>query len=392
MEQKFDLVVKTLHGLENILATELEQLGAENVQPKVRAVICTGDNDLMYRANLYCRTAIKVLKPIHKFEVSDENSLYRGIQEIEWRRYMNVDDTLVVDGVLNSKLFNHSGFIALRTKDAIVDQFRDHFDIRPSVDKINPTLRINVHISDKTCTVSLDSSGEPLYKRGYKSERNLAPLNEVLAAGLVLLSGWNRESNFADPMCGSGTILIEAALIAYNIPPCILRKEYGFQKWNDFDENIWKKITEEAHKTLENIKKETTFEICGSDISDKAFRIARENINNLNIGKKIRLATKAIGEFVPSKGGGVIVMNPPYGERMKKEDINEFYHAIGDRMKQQFAGYDVWILSSNIEALKNVGLHPTRKITLFNGDLECKFMKYSIYEGSKKIKKPEENN
>jgi len=381
------LTAKTLHGLEEILATELRALDAQNVQIQKRAVTFDGDTALMYKSNLYLRTAIKILQPIHTFEAINEQQLYDGVQQIDWSQYMKVTDTLAIDGVVNSNYFNHSGYVALKSKDAIVDQFRDKTGERPNVDTQNPTLRINIHISDNVCNISLDASGEPLFKRGYRLERDIAPLNEVLAAGLIKLTGWDGQSNFVDPMCGSGTLPIEAALIALDIPPAILRKEFGFEKWNNFDEPVWKQIRETAQQKFEDNRKEFQYMIQGSDMSGKAYRISTENIEHIGFDKIIKLNYKPLDEYTPPSGGGIAVMNPPYGERMKSEDITTLYKMIGDNLKKKYAGYDVWILSNNIEAIKHIGLHPSRKIAMFNGSLECKFLKFAIYEGSKKVKK-----
>ena len=255
------------------------------------------------------------------------------------------------------------------------------------MDTQNPTLRINIHISDTTCNISLDSSGEPLFKRGYRQERDIAPLNEVLAAGLILLTGWNGQSNFVDPMCGSGTLPIEAAMIALDIPPAVLRKDFGFEKWNNFDEKLWNQIRQDAKQKFAEKQKEFHYKIAGSDMSGKAYRIATQNTENIGFDKIIKLNYKSLDDYTPPEGGGIAVLNPPYGERMKNEDIAELYTMIGNNLKKKYAGYNVWILSSNMTAIKHIGLHPSRKIAMYNGSLECKFLKFEIYEGSKKQKK-----
>ncbi|MCX6258036.1 MAG: THUMP domain-containing protein [Bacteroidia bacterium] len=380
--ERFELVATTLHGLEQVLAEELTQIDAEDITIVKRAVRYTADKELMYKSNIYLRTAIKVLKPICSFTVRNDEMLYNEVGKIDWTKYMDVNDTLAVDGVVSSSVFNHSMYVALKTKDAIVDQFRRLKGLRPSVDIENPTLRINVHISESDCDLSLDSSGDPLYKRGYRKFRNLAPLNEALAAGMILLSGWDKKSNFVDPMCGSGTIPIEAALIAYNIPPGIYRKEFGFEKWKDFDEDLLRDIADNVTESAE-----FDYQISGTDISAEFIRFATSNARNAMLVNKILFSRKKMEEFVPPAGGGTVIINPPYGQRILKQDINKFYSMIGERLKHYYAGYNVWVLSSNVDAMKNIALHPQRKISLLNGDLECKFMKFPIYSGSKKTGK-----
>jgi putative N6-adenine-specific DNA methylase len=381
------MVAKTLHGLEDILAEELRALGAEDVVPGVRVVTFKGDKALMYKSNLYLRTAIAVLLPIHSFKARDEHQLYKGVQQIDWSTYLGLNETLAIHGVTSSDYFTHSQYAALKTKDAIVDQFRKNFGQRPSVDTFRPTLRINLHIRNDQCTLSLDSSGDPLFKRGYRNSRDEAPLNEVLAAGMIQLSGWDKKSNFIDPMCGSGTLPIEATMMALDIPPCIRRDEFGFERWADFDAEIWDEIYSVAKRKGDKLP----FHIIGSDVSQQTLRKARNNMRSAPVGNNIKLAVKDMLDFSPPEGGGVVIMNPPYGERLEKEDINGFYESIGDQLKKNFSGYDAWIISSNMEALKHIGLRPSRKIQLFNGSLECSFRKYELYSGSKKGKYMDQN-
>ena len=374
----FRLIAKTFHGLEEVLSQELLQLGAENVNILKRAVSFVGDKALLYKANLHLRTATRVILPIHKFTAHDTDELYKGIQEIDWSKYISTKDTIAIDSTISSEDFKHSKFVTYKVKDAIVDQFFYAFGNRPSVRMVNPTLRINIHIDRNTCTVSLDSSGESLHKRGYRVGETAAPLNEVLAAGMILLSDWDKKSGFIDPMCGSGTLLIEAALIAYNIPPGLYRKEFGFQKWKDFDEDLWDDIyNEETEIDYEG-------EIIGADISDKAMKIAEENIRNAGLKRKIKLNVTPFQQFTPPIEKGLLVTNPPYGERLKPKDLEGLYAMIGERLKHNFIGYDAWILSYSKECFNSIGLRPSRKITLYNGALECKFQKYSMYEGKKK--------
>ncbi len=310
------------------------------------------------------------------------------MQTINWEDYMDVTDTIAIDTVLSTDLFTHSQYISQKAKDAIVDQFRAKHAERPSVDLDKPTLRISLHIHNDVCTVSLDSSGESLHKRGYRDKTNLAPINEVLAAGLVLLTGWDRRTNFIDPMCGSGTILIEAALIANNIPPGYYREDFGFERWNKFlpfDEELWNVIIDAAVNKITDHKQL----ILGGELSPNVAKKAKENIKHAKVDDVVSIKNIDMKDFEVPAGRGVVVINPPYGERMDKDNIEELYKMMGDTFKKNFSGYDCWILSSNIEALKNVGLRPSRKITLYNGQLECKFMKFEMYQGTKKIHKLE---
>lgn len=383
MENKkttFQLIAKTLFGLEEILAGDLTGIGALDVEILKRAVSFRGDNELMYKANYLCRTALRILKPIAGFEVDNEDDLYRNVRKIEWWKYMDVDDTLAIDGVVSNSVFTHSKYVALKTKDAIVDSFREKFDKRPSVNIVNPTLRINTHIYKNQCTLSLDSSGDSLHKRGYRIITDKAPINEVLAAGMILLSGWQKDCNFVDPMCGSGTILIEAALFANNIPPGYYRKGFGFEKWKDFDADLWNNIKKES------LSEQTEFEykIIGSDSSRKAIGIAKQNKRFASLHKDIEICYNSIENQVPPEGKGMLITNPPYGERLKSDDLIQLYKTIGDVLKKKYNGYTAWIISSDPEVLKFVGLKPSKKIILFNGPLECRFAKYEIYEGSRK--------
>lgn len=374
------MIAKTFAGLEDVLAEELRNIGCENIKPLRRAVEFHGDNIAMYKANYWCRTALRILKPVKLFNAVNEEELYKGVSEIEWWTLMDIEDTFAIDSVVNSSYFNHSKFVALKTKDAIADCFRKKFDKRPSVDTENPSVRINIRVFNDEVTVSLDSSGTSLHRRGYRIETGLAPINEVLAAGMILLSDWKRDCHFVDPMCGSGTILMEAALIANKIPPGFYRQSFGFEKWKDFDAEAWEKIKDDA------IAGQQEFEhmIIGSDISGKMISISRNNIRNARMHKDIDLQASNITDYIPPAGKGIMITNPPYGERMKVEDVKALYKKIGDTLKKNYAGYDAWIISSDLEAHKFVGLRPSRKIKVFNGPLECRFLKFSIYEGSKK--------
>ena len=383
------MIAKTSFGLEEVLMQELNKLGAKDVEEHNRAVSFTGDKGFMYKANLCLRTALRILVPFHTFKVTDEKSFYNSMQEINWEEYMDVTDTLAIDTVLNTDLFTHSQYLSQKAKDAIVDQFRAKHGERPSVDLDKPTVRINIHIYIDTCTLSFDSSGESLHKRGYRDKTNLAPINEVLAAGLVLLTGWDKRTNFIDPMCGSGTILIEAALIANNIPPGYYREDYGFERWKKmmpYDEELWNTIFDGAVNRITDHKQV----ILGGEISPNVAKKAKENIKLAKVDDVVSIKVCDMKDFEVPAGRGVVIINPPYGERMDKDNIGELYKMMGDTFKKNFGGYDCWILSSNMEAFKNVGLRPSRKIALFNGPLECRFMKYEMYQGTKRVHKLEE--
>lgn len=376
---KTELVAKTFRGLEEVLAKEIEQLGGENIRIATRAVMFRGDAEMICRVNYHLRTALRVLMHLHSFTACDEHQLYRGAMEYDWSEHLTNETTFAVDGVLNSPHFNHSQYIALKVKDAIADQFRKKTGSRPSVDKTNPDIRFNLHISGDKCSILLDSSGESLHKRGYRTAGHSAPLNEVLAAGLVKLSGWNCNSNFVDPMCGSGTIVLEAALMAHNIPPGIYRKHFAFEKWPGFDLSLVEKIHNEDYP-----EKEFRYKITGSDISPEAISIARNNAKSAFLHRKVEFRISSFENYIPPEGGGVLIVNPPYGERLKQGDPVLFHSVIGDTLKKRYEGYEAWVFSGNTDAVKKVGLKPSKKIVLFNGPIESHFHKFSIYRGTKK--------
>ncbi len=382
MEENFKMVAKTLFGFEELLAKELRQLGAQDIKIGVRNVAFAGDKGFMYKANLALRTATKILKPIHSFRIKTEQDLYDQVYKMDWTPYLKPTGTLAVDATINSTVFTHSLYIAQKTKDAIVDKFRDETGERPNVDLKFPDVKINVHIDREKCNISLDSSGDSLHKRGYKLATNIAPINEVLAAGIVMLSGWDGQSDFIDPMCGSGTILAEAAMIACNIPPNLMRKEFAFERWNDWDVDLFEKIEESL------IKKTRDFhhKIVGYDKSPSAVTKAKENIANAHLEDFITIQHE---DFFKTQRGGEsklhMVFNPPYGERLDIE-MESFYKNIGDTLKQNYPNTDAWFITSNLDALKHVGLRPSRKIHLMNAMLESRLVKYEIYAGSKKGK------
>jgi putative N6-adenine-specific DNA methylase len=382
MEENFNMVAKTLFGFEELLSKELRQLGAQNIKIGVRNVSFSGDKGFMYKANLALRTATKILKPIHSFRIKTEQDLYDQVYKMDWTPYLKPTGTLAVDATINSTVFTHSLYIAQKTKDAIVDRFRDDTGERPSVDLKFPDLKINVHIDREKCNISLDSSGDSLHKRGYKLATNIAPINEVLAAGIIMLSGWDGQSDLIDPMCGSGTILAEAAMIACNIPPNLMRKEFAFERWNDWDVDLFEKIEESL------IKKTRDFhhKIIGYDKSPSAVAKAKENIANAHLEDFITIQHE---DFFKTQRGGEaklhMVFNPPYGERLDIE-MESFYKNIGDTLKQNYPNTNAWFITSNLDALKHVGLRPSRKIHLMNAMLDSRLVKYEIYAGSKKGK------
>ncbi|AWI26582.1 THUMP domain-containing class I SAM-dependent RNA methyltransferase [Flavobacterium pallidum] len=382
MEQNFKMIAKTFFGFEDILEKELRALGAQEVEAGVRMVSFKGDKGFMYKANLSLRTALKILKPVYHFRAFNEDSLYKGIYSMNWSQYMNPDQTFVIDSTVNSERFKHSEFVSQKCKDAIVDQFRQKSGQRPSVDKTHPDLRINIHIHNDQVSVALDTSGASLHHRGYRTATNIAPINEVLAAGMLLLSGWDGQGDFLDPMCGSGTLLAEAAMIACNIPANINRREFAFEKWSDWDNELFDMISESCLKKV----REFHYTIKGYDKAPSAVLKAKDNIRNANLDDYITVHERNFFDTEKESAGPLhMVFNPPYGERL---DINmeRFYAEIGDTLKQSYPNTNAWFITANMEALKFVGLKPSRKIKLFNGSLEARLVKYEMYEGSKRAK------
>ena len=376
------MVAKTFFGFEEILAKELQLLGAQEVEQGIRMVSFKGDKGFMYKANLSLRTALKILKPIYYFRANTDEGLYKGISGINWSQYMNSNQTFVIDTTVHSDYFKHSQFVSQKSKDAIVDQFRNKSGQRPSVDKDYPDLRINIHIDKDQVSVALDTSGNSLHQRGYKTATNIAPINEVLAAGMLLLSGWDGQGDFLDPMCGSGTILAEAAMIACNIPANINRKEFAFEKWNDWDNDLFDMIMDSLLKKV----KEFHYTITGYDKAPSAVLKAKDNIKNANLEEYVTVQERNFFDTEKETSGPLhMLFNPPYGERLDIE-MERFYKEIGDTLKQSYPGTNAWFITANLEALKFVGLKPSRKIKLFNGSLEARLVKYEMYEGSKRTK------
>lgn len=379
----FRMVAKTMFGLEEVLANELEAIGAKNIEKLNRAVSFEGDMTMLYKANYLLRTAITILKPIYSFEANNERELYDNVYKYKWEKILNADGFLSIEPVVYSSIFTHSLYASQKAKDAICDRFRRMFDRRPTLTKENPDLILNLHINENQVTISLDSSGESLHRRNYRLKTEMAPINEIVAAGLIQLSGWKRDSNFFDPMCGSGTILIEAAMYAYNIPAQYYRHNFAFKKWADFSMPEWKRVREEADKDIRDFD----YEIWGSDISGSAIKTAEDNIVKAKLHKDIELFRSDIQEQDPPQGKTLIITNPPYGQRIETDDLFNLYDIIGRVFKNKYSGNTAWIISSNFEAFKHIGLRPSKKITVYNSNLECKFYKYELYDGSKKTKK-----
>ncbi|MDD4605209.1 MAG: THUMP domain-containing protein [Dysgonamonadaceae bacterium] len=380
------MVAKTMAELEDVLAEELIELGANDVETGIRMVSFTGNNALLYKANLHCRTALRILKPIHTFVANNADEVYEEIKRIDWEQYLTLDKTFSIDAVVFSHIFRHSKFVSYRVKDGIVDYFSERYEKRPSVSVTNPDLMFNIHIAHNKCTLSLDSSGESLHKRGYRIAQTDAPLNEVLAAGMILKSGWRGESTFIDPMCGSGTLLIEAAMIALNIPPGIHRDSFAFEKWNDFDKDLFSEIynDDSGAKTFD-------YKIIGTDISGQAISIAEKNVKNAGLKNQITLEIKPFQQYTKApEPAGILMTNPPYGERIRVDDIEALYNMIGERLKHVFAGYDAYVLSFKKENFDNIGLKPAERFFLFNGPLECEMRKYEIFAGKRDDRKKEE--
>jgi putative N6-adenine-specific DNA methylase len=376
---KFPLIAKTISGLEDVLAEELEGIGATDILKLNRAVSFMADTSLMYKVNYISRTALRILKPLFHFEISEQKDLYEQIYGFPWENYLDANQSMAIDAVISYTVFTNSQFVAQRSKDAVVDRIRDKSGKRPSVDLDNPDLKINVHLFKDSCTVAIDSSGQSLHRRNYRKSTGLAPINEVLAAGLIKLSGWDPNTPLFDPMCGSATILIEAAMLAKRIPAGYFRETWGFMKWQDFDQTIWNEVKEECDQMITSQK----LSIHGSDRSSRAIESSRENVRFANLFDDISLEVTSFEESEPPFEKGFIISNPPYDERIQIEDSLAFYKMIGDTMKRKFAGYTAWLISSDLESVKFIGLRPSRKIPIFNGPLECRFLKFDLFAGKK---------
>ena len=373
---EFELIAKTFQGLEEVLAKELTALGANNVEIGRRMVSFTGNKEMMYRANFNLRTALRILKPIKHFKAQSAEEVYDAVKSIEWEQYLSPEKTFAIDAVVFSDEFRHSKFVAYKVKDAIVDYFREKTGDRPNVRLNNPDLALNIHVAQDKCTLSLDSSGESLHRRGYRQETMEAPLNEVLAAGMILMTGWQGECDFIDPMCGSGTLPIEAALIARNIAPGVFRKEYAFEKWSDFDQNLFDHIYND-----ESAEREFNHKIYGYDNNRQAVEVATRNVRATGLTKEIEITFRDFADFQTPEEKAIIVSNPPYGERISTDDLLGLYAMIGNRLKNVFKEGDAWILSYREECFDKIGLKPSVKIPVFNGALACEFRKYQLFSG-----------
>lgn len=374
--EEFELIAKTFQGLEEVLAKELTALGANNIQIGRRMVSFTGDKAMLYRANFSLRTALRILKPIKHFQAHNADEVYEAVKAVDWSSIMDENRSFSVDAVVFSNEFRHSQYVAYRVKDAIVDYFREKTGNRPNVKISNPDLYVNIHIAEESCTLSLDSSGESLHRRGYRQEAVEAPLNEVLAAGMLLMTGWNGECDLIDPMCGSGTIPIEAALIARNIAPGVFRQGYAFEKWNDFDADLLEEIYNDDSQ-----ERDFNHHIYGYDIKQQANVIAQRNVKAAGVSQDVTLDVRDFAEFTQPSEKSIIVTNPPYGERISTDDLLGLYEMIGSKFKHEFRGNDAWVLSYREECFAKIGLKPSVRIPLYNGALECEFRKYEMFEG-----------
>ena len=377
MSDNFEMVAKTFQGLEGVLSDELTALGAQDVTQGRRMVAFTGNKEMLYKANFCLRTALRVLKPIYKFRSTDADDLYEQVKKFDWDSVLKPDKTFSIDSTVYSETFRHSRFVTYRVKDAIADYFREKYNRRPSIRLNSPDIKLDVHISNDEVTISLDSSGTPLYKRGWREAQTDAPINEVLAAGIIMLSGWRGECNFIDPMCGSGTFLIEAALIAANINPGVYRTEYAFQTWPDYDDELFQNIYND-----DSNEREFKHKIYGYDIEGKAIAIARANIKRAGLTKMIEVERKAIEDLNEAPENGILITNPPYGERLKIDDLTLLYKTLGEKLKRVFTGYHAWIIAPGRELTDYIGLRPSVNYPLYNGDIECALKEYVMFKGS----------
>ena len=376
MAETFHLLAKTFGGLEEVLRDELIALGAKNVEIGLRMVEFDGDLEMMYKANLCCRTALRILKPIYSFEASDPDELYDAVRDFEWEKYMTPDSTFAIDSTVHSNVFRHSKYVTYRVKDGIADHFTDSVGRRPSIRLVGADLQLNVHISESEVTISLDSSGEPLSKRGYRVDQTAAPLNEVMAAGLILKTGWRGDSVLLDPMCGSGTFLIEAALIAAGINPGIYRKEFAFEKWPDFDAELFERLYND-----DSGEHEPSHPILGGDIDPEAIGVAKKNIASARVGDYVKVKCQSITEWTENAPEGMLITNPPYGERLKIDRIENLYATIGECLKKNFRGWHAWILGYRPELFDAIRLKSSVRYPVLNGALECSFREYVLFEG-----------
>ncbi len=380
LDGEFKMVATCMQNMEPELEQELIDLGAKEIQVKRRAVEFVGDLELLYKANIWLRTALKVLKPIYHYSAKNDDELYKRALKLPWETIFNSEKTFSIDSAVSSTHFTHSQFASLRIKDAIVDRFRAQQLNRPNVERFDPDVRIHLHINDTSITLSLDSSGTPLFKRGYRVKQHLAPINECLAAGLILKSSWRGEEDFFDPMTGTATIAIEAALIACNIPPNLNRTNFAFEGWNNYDVSLLSKVLGQAQEVYRPLK----VNIYAKELNSNNLRSARMNINSANMRKSIALEQADFFKTPPPSDSGVMIINPPYGERIElQEGLPDFFEKIGSTLKHEYSGWDAWIIASDEESFKNIGLKPSKKIPVMNGKLECQFRKFELFEGKR---------
>lgn len=376
----FQINIKTLQNLEPVLEAELREFGAADIVPGRRIVSCTVDQKILYKLNLHLRTALRILVPVAEFPIREADDIYKQALRIDWTKYLNLEQTFAIDPNVNALFIKHSNYASLRLKDAIADSFNQKFGKRPDVHPENPDVLFNLHVDNHRVTISLDSSGESLNRRGYRERGAKAPLNEVLAAGMILLTGWRGETDFYDPMCGSGTLPIEASMIAQNLPAQFLRSKFGFMRWKDFDAQLWKEVKQEASAGM----RKQPCRIIATDADPRQLRSAKINIELAGFEDDIEIALRDFTETSPISEQGILIINPPYGERIEEENLLQLYKNIGDHLKKAWSGHQAWIISSNREAMNRIGLKPSKKIPLINGTYECRFQQYQLFRGSRK--------
>jgi putative N6-adenine-specific DNA methylase len=381
--QNEEILVRTYAGLEPILTEEIRKLGGIDPEPLVRGVVCKGDLGFVYKLNLACRTGLRVLTPIGRFTFENNDTFYQGVFDLPWHEHFDVDKTMIIDSLLFSDMFNNSMFVSQLTKDAIADRFRKEVGKRPFIDSRTPDVYVSVYIRNRDVTIYLDSSGESLHRRGYRESQIKAPLSEVMAAGIILMSGWTHHFPLYDPMCGSGTFSTEAALIADQIPPGIFRKGFAFEHWKNFDQELFDTILQGLTSRIQQTKPQ----IFASDKSRTAIMIAKENAEKAGLEDVISFQPIAFERLPAPERKSFIFMNPPYGERLEVSNLDELYARIGTTLKHTFAGSEAWVFSSGVETFHQIGLKPSKKYKLYNGSLECLLMRFEMYDGSKKAAK-----
>jgi len=367
-------------GLEKVTSNDINQYLSTNSSQDTGGVLFHASLQEMYRINLYSRTGMFVLKKMFSFNAESNKKLYDLCYNFDWHKIIGSKKTFSLKSKINSKVFTHSNFTTLKIKDAIVDSIKNQLGDRPSIDRYDPDVKIFIFINETKVKFYLDATGKPLFMRRYRTKIHKAALNECMAAGLVLLSNWNKKDDFYDIMCGSGTIAIEAALIAFNIPPGFLRKTYAFQKWDNYDQNIWGAVVKEASK---NICFDKKVNIYGSDLIKKNITLAIESIEKLDLKNKINFEIKDFHDFVPKSDKGIIIINPPYGERIGEQfNLNKLYKDLGDKFKKDCSGHDVFLFTGNLTLIKQIGLRTKKKIILKNGTIDCRLVYYPMQKGS----------